>query len=94
VEGGETPLGLTRGRAGRTPIEQVAELHLVGDWARLDTLTTTVSGDGKVLVRDDRRAWRVRVDTVPGEPARQSCADVRPKDTAWYHVREVLVVDR
>ncbi len=93
VAAGKTPPGLTRGRAGRTPSEQVAELHVVAQGARLDSLATTMGDEQTVLVRGPSGSWRVRIETVPGAPALLSCADERPKDTAQHRVLEVLAVD-
>ncbi len=85
VEAGDVPLGLTRGRAGRSGAEQVAELHLRELGC---TLVTPIGRSGQtVLLRADGEEWHVDVEETRGEPRRQSCADDKLKAGAVYVVR-------
>ncbi|MGZ4466188.1 MAG: sucrase ferredoxin [Nocardioides sp.] len=92
LEEGRLPLALARGRAGRPAGAQVAELHvraqlgideLAGRVETLDERTVAVT------LRGETR--HVTVTTSPGEPRRQSCADLTSKAT---DVHEVLAAER
>ncbi|GEP39711.1 sucrase ferredoxin [Nocardioides psychrotolerans] len=86
VEAGLVPALLTRGRAGRSGAEQVAELHLRGELAFADVETLRRDGD-TILLSADGEQWQVVVAETRGEPRRQSCADDERKAAPVYVVR-------
>lgn len=85
VEAGRVPALLTRGRAGRSGAEQVAELHLRGDLAFADVTVLGHDGD-TISLRADGEPWQVVVEETRGEPRRQSCADDKLKAAPVYVV--------
>jgi len=86
VEAGRVPERLTRGRAGRSGAEQVAELHLRAHLAGGDVTSLGRDGDA-ILVRADGEQWRVVVEQTRGEPRHQSCGDDKLKAATVYVVR-------
>ena len=86
IGAGRVPALLTRGRAGRSGVEQVAELHLRGELAFGDVAVLGHDGD-TVLLRADGEEWQVVVEETRGEPRQQSCADDRLKAAPVYVVR-------
>ncbi|GAB3793109.1 sucrase ferredoxin [Nocardioides ungokensis] len=86
LEAGRLPLDHARGRAGRPPAVQVAELHLrveldLDDAAPAETLS--VDGD-TVVLRVGGADYSVEIERILIEPRRQSCADLKTK-AGWEH---------
>ena len=86
LEAGRLPLDHARGRAGRPPAVQVAELHLRAELELDDTAPAAVrSVDGDTVVLGIGGAdHAVDVDRILTEPRRQSCADLKTK-AGWEH---------
>ena len=89
LEAGRLPLGHARGRAGRPPAVQVAELHLraeldLDDAAPADALS--VDGD-TVVLGIGGADYAVEVGRIRTDPRRQSCADLKTKPGWEYRVR-------
>lgn len=86
VEAGRVPTMFTRGRAGRSGAEQVAELYLRDQLGLTDVTTIGRQGD-TVLLRADQTQWQVVVEQSQGEPQRQSCGADTLKHAPVYVVR-------
>jgi len=89
LETGQVDLDLTRGRTGWPGRAQWADLQLRREhgWTGLDDVRLAeVAGDRVVL--DTPLGERVLVVTVePGEPRRQSCADLKTKPAPVFTIR-------
>lgn len=92
LEQGRLPLDLARGVAGRSGPVQVAELHVrreLGLVGLADVTTEAAeahAGGDRVVVRAGAERYEVTVSTTPGEPRRQSCADLTTKPAQVYAV--------
>jgi hypothetical protein len=82
------PTGPSRGRAGRSPRAQVAELRLREDHPGLDLDGVRLVGEhgDRVRLETPQGAWTVEVATEPGPERRQSCAETTAKPTTRYRV--------
>lgn len=78
---GRVPLAQARGRAGDPPAAQVAELHLrtLLDLPGLDQVRCREAGPNDVTLEAAGVGYRVGVESTPGPPVRQSCADQSAK---------------
>lgn len=86
---GRVPVAVSRGRAGLSAQEQVAELHLRSEHGVGDVAVQGSSDEGVgtvVRLSADGEAWEVVVVTAQGTPHRQSCADDRRKPAAVHTV--------
>lgn len=91
LEQGLLPTRHARGRAGLTGPEQVADLHLRAELGldRVDDVRVhAVTGD-TVRLTARRTAYDVTVAQRPGEPRRQSCADLVTKPGTVFEVTAV-----
>lgn len=88
LEQGRLPLDVVRGRAGRPPVVQAADLHLRAPhgWTGLDDVVPLgVDGD-TVTLRTPDGVRAVAMESVAGSPRRQSCGDDAAKvkaATSW-----------
>ena len=85
---GRFPVAQARGRAGRTPEAQVAELHLRTELG-LDALDAVRAGplaDDRVRLTVDGTDFSVTVQRSEGEPRRQSCSGLGTKPVGVYAV--------
>jgi hypothetical protein len=88
LDAGRVPVTHARGRAGLAPRAQVADLHLRRELDLVATGALTghrVEGDDVVVSAGDA-TYVVQVTESPGEPRRQSCADLRTKPAGVYRV--------
>ena len=88
LEQGRLPTANARGRAGLSGAAQVADLHLRRELG-LDHLgdVEVESADGDtVRLRARGTAYDVTVAQRPGEPRRQSCADLKVKPATVFEV--------
>lgn len=85
---GRFPTGLARGRAGRTPAAQFAEVHLreVRPDLGLDAVRLVGADGGRVSFATPEGTWTVEVAAEPGPPRRQSCGEGVAKPTTDYRV--------
>jgi hypothetical protein len=88
IEAGRLPVRWARGRAGRSGPAQFAELHVRRErgLSGLDEVAVTAVDGPHVTLRTPGGQVVVRVETTPGEPRRQSCADLRTKSAPVYTV--------
>lgn len=77
VAGGAHPVASSRGRAGLPGAVQAAELHLLSRLGAPVTLIGSRTEGDRTFATFDRGT--VVVETTPGPPRRQSCADLRTK---------------
>ena len=82
------PVEQARGRAGRTPQAQVAELHLRTELGldALDAVRTGLPDDDRVPLTADGVDYTVTVRRSEGEPRRQSCSGLGTKPAGVYEV--------
>ncbi len=88
LEAGRLPVDAARGRTGRPPRAQVADLHLRRELGleEVDALTL-LAVDGDAVTLSTRGAtYVVHVTESPGQPQRQSCADLKTKAAGVYDV--------
>lgn len=81
LEQGRLPLDVVRGRAGRAPVVQAADVHLRTrhGWTGLDDVhPVSVAGDTVTLGTPDG-VHTVTMTTTAGTPRRQSCGDAPEK---------------
>ncbi|WP_346386512.1 sucrase ferredoxin [Nocardioides sp.] len=91
IAAGRVPVASSRGRAGLSGAAQFAELHIrreLGLSGLDEVVVTSVDGE-EVGLHTPRGPVVVRVDSSPGELARQSCADLNTKSAPVYEVRSV-----
>jgi hypothetical protein len=97
LEAGRLPVAHARGRAGATGAAQVAELHLRTelDLVGLADVALVSTDGGDVVLDAAGERHDVRVEESPGEPRRQSCADLKTKPAPvyvvarWVHDRDI-----
>ena len=88
LEQGLLPVDHARGRAGLSGVAQVADLHLRRELGldRVDDVEVESADGGTVRLRAGAMAYDVAVAQRPGEPRRQSCADLKVKPAPVFEV--------